>query len=1811
MATIQDSKLDLLLTPRVPQGLAAAVESLTREVIRHQPENIYVFAANHFEKLLRLREQYGNDTVKKKNMKFLLDLNDTIKKRQVKLESKERNNSDRCYRWSLNETANVLEKHRSIFGEEGKKISTTEIRALASASISMPSKIQYNTVKKKYETHQTEKKNSHDKYATTVSSKKKKSLHHHSPDLSNTSTSDSRSVPKIIPQIPLVKDIKTELKKNRISSRERKRTVEEKRMQVSCDYIKETLIEKTFRKSIEKTKKNFESQSEQKKNLYSGSSIKRKPDITHKVDSQKIKKSSRTPKMDGVRNYVVQNLIGMASLDELQTASYVEKVQEVIDETSMIIKEKVEALKTSVIEAAKAKQLNSENPLNNDDYFNILRKSADNDNKSSDKNLFENSSYQNTFKNSSFTNIIQDNSDNSESIDNVSLPAVRPPSSKSTSRSLSSRSDSDDLILPPISPESNKSTKVVEKLVLPILSPPRSTSITPDSINCNENIVTNKTTNNDEVFHDSLNVTPDLIDETQKSDYLETLEFADKNDNSERPLENLKNKLLEIEKVQRRIENVLDDTVNISDKNIDEVKESHEIKDILKIEDKLLEIEESEKRIEKILDCQTASVNQSEIINNTNIKSKLQELEDTERRIENIFIDKRSIDEFEMIDNDNEQKNITEYSEKHEISNENNNNTPILNIDDNDLTKNNAMLSEENWNLSPNSFILSEGSPYEIPDFVTTVIIPERDLSPDSDTLQIEVENGKIYSTLVSSKEKNDSQIENCSNELQDKQKISINDAFGEVVNTVNTDMSMIDVNFIRGIKYDIIAPRQSLDLIHEERDKETEDADCINSEDEEVLKVVTSSLDEILKKNKVEYVSKEEIELTMCNTLTEEASDLSKAMQVKEYETNETREISAEINDCLENTESLKNSLDIEESSKISIESSNEIKDTSVTTDRSSLPFDPARPLVPELNLDSLLDLTISSFNLTDDEQKEENKNESQNFNSLKIHTSPTEDTNKKGNFGNFDREALQEKSSIEGKIKDVDKIQNSPLNIIETLKEDYSLNSETVSSECIQILNVENSEHLQDDHYEKLQESLNYNESEAIEDDQIFNETYVIENEHTLNDSNDQTELDVSISADDSINRGSETVNTYEIEETTLGTIDDTCSEIQQNKELIVSTCECRTNVLDDQLDDAERSLTELTTHLIEQDCQCEIDNDQHNQFIDSSNISNQSVNQLDSDILTMTGTNNILSQDLNTLQEQKATTNNAHNNDFKVTEEKIVISEERVENIQDTIDDKEHRQIYGSEVSTSKDGSSVASSTLLSAVTKIQAGIRGYLTRCRLERSLKRCSSTLDSIPSIEDSFPVSKGILLNMKSISSSSHTMPIVDDVSSILQSKERKKLRRETAVQKTAYSLETAFANNQLQHTGEFHDCLPLPIFDTRTFFFTTIEEQNYQEIGNTSLSTDKSKKKSLDSIVNESKECNNKENKESIILHREALNSTDSGNVEQVLGKVFTASATHLSAQSNLGQFGDVALLPADSETILQNRYLNFITSVEDVVSNLFNDPLMISNSSQSVIIDEITRFDEAKSKICESVVDEAKDKTTINDAAKEKKAIDEYFNAQLQSRNIDEKSNKCTSNIIEITASPSSDVETKSYAENSGFFSDVPADVGGANAKSFRKNEPIGEISDKVISFYETTRNEDLESKERLSLEIALTSSTDELISINIEEALGLCDKNNGTRKTTEQSRKSFTSNLSRSASDSRGSNLEGNEKPSPATIMKTTGESVVEKRVEKSELSDDEKNESVVGDGTNKKSSIERDSSLTDGENSSAQGIKGESQ
>lgn len=60
MAMTESRPLFIRLT--LPDGLEEALEGLAREVLRHQPDNILDFAANHFEQLVKKRGTTGEHT---------------------------------------------------------------------------------------------------------------------------------------------------------------------------------------------------------------------------------------------------------------------------------------------------------------------------------------------------------------------------------------------------------------------------------------------------------------------------------------------------------------------------------------------------------------------------------------------------------------------------------------------------------------------------------------------------------------------------------------------------------------------------------------------------------------------------------------------------------------------------------------------------------------------------------------------------------------------------------------------------------------------------------------------------------------------------------------------------------------------------------------------------------------------------------------------------------------------------------------------------------------------------------------------------------------------------------------------------------------------------------------------------------------------------------------------------------------------------------------------------------------------------------------------------------------------------------------------------------------------------------------------------------------------------------------------------------------------------------------------------------------------------------------------------------------------
>ena len=58
MTAVTESR-PLFIRLTLPDGLEEALEGLAREVLRHKPENIHEFAAEHFDQLLKRRGFVG------------------------------------------------------------------------------------------------------------------------------------------------------------------------------------------------------------------------------------------------------------------------------------------------------------------------------------------------------------------------------------------------------------------------------------------------------------------------------------------------------------------------------------------------------------------------------------------------------------------------------------------------------------------------------------------------------------------------------------------------------------------------------------------------------------------------------------------------------------------------------------------------------------------------------------------------------------------------------------------------------------------------------------------------------------------------------------------------------------------------------------------------------------------------------------------------------------------------------------------------------------------------------------------------------------------------------------------------------------------------------------------------------------------------------------------------------------------------------------------------------------------------------------------------------------------------------------------------------------------------------------------------------------------------------------------------------------------------------------------------------------------------------------------------------------------------
>ncbi|XP_071868319.1 uncharacterized protein [Bombus fervidus] len=134
------SEIDYIIAPRIPRGLAPAVEGLAREILRQRPRNIYAFAAQHFAELVELRDKERTDEIVPRILKHklvndkLVKYSNLIEEAMVIREAKELTTSRNATKkavaskrkgettnksgWSINRTVKGLKKHENTIGRE-------------------------------------------------------------------------------------------------------------------------------------------------------------------------------------------------------------------------------------------------------------------------------------------------------------------------------------------------------------------------------------------------------------------------------------------------------------------------------------------------------------------------------------------------------------------------------------------------------------------------------------------------------------------------------------------------------------------------------------------------------------------------------------------------------------------------------------------------------------------------------------------------------------------------------------------------------------------------------------------------------------------------------------------------------------------------------------------------------------------------------------------------------------------------------------------------------------------------------------------------------------------------------------------------------------------------------------------------------------------------------------------------------------------------------------------------------------------------------------------------------------------------------------------------------------------------------------------------------------------------------------------------------------------------------------------------------------------------------------------------------------
>jgi len=281
----------------------------------------------------------------------------------------------------------------------------------------------------------------------------------------------------------------------------------------------------------------------------------------------------------------------------------------------------------------------------------------------------------------------------------------------------------------------------------------------------------------------------------------------------------------------------------------------------------------------------------------------------------------------------------------------------------------------------PFSYVLSEGSPCEIPDSVTTVIIPDRSYSFTMD--QLESTNQKEESRFDMAKE-----ISKDESQEKDQHECDM-EVFGEYI---RPEILPVDTDYMSGVKeiksnQDLAIVYQDLDRIKEEGEEEEGKEDDERKETEKKKNDKDENIKEgemkkiVTLKDIVEHEENEETDVrTIGSKNTEEISssdvlEHESLPDIKDLTVDAVLTNTGEADVAIESRSLLDNSSEESGSTQgTHTTTSSDVKESTASNQSIESPS-PDRPVVPELNLDSLQDNTVSSFKMTaNGTEKEDN---------------------------------------------------------------------------------------------------------------------------------------------------------------------------------------------------------------------------------------------------------------------------------------------------------------------------------------------------------------------------------------------------------------------------------------------------------------------------------------------------------------------------------------------------------------------------------------------------------------------------------------------------------------------------------------------------------------------------------------------------------------------------------------------------------------------------------------------------------------------